>query len=110
MDNFDEGSKTERFGCYPNSHYLEELQNTATKLTEAVQTITQTQSEMEIQFDSLAKGLVQTKHDLTLKIEESHMNLEAANKGLTTKLEHCKCDISSAHEEISDLKQKLNDA
>eukprot|EP01066_Platyproteum_vivax_P019023 Platyproteum_vivax@DN7620_c2_g2_i7.p1 len=113
---FDEGCKTERFDVM-RSHCLEELQNSLAKLGEAVQSMTQTQSEMELRFDSIAKGLVQTKHDLTLKIKgesrkfsASQSNLEASNKGLLTELEQCKCDISSAREEIVDLKRKLNNA
>eukprot|EP01066_Platyproteum_vivax_P019008 Platyproteum_vivax@DN7620_c2_g2_i10.p1 len=113
---FDEGCKTERFDVM-RSHCLEELQNSLAKLGEAVQSMTQTQSEMELRFDSIAKGLVQTKHDLTLKIKgesrkfsASQSNLEASNKGLLTELEQCKCHISSEHEEIADLKHKLNDA
>eukprot|EP01066_Platyproteum_vivax_P019451 Platyproteum_vivax@DN7659_c1_g1_i15.p1 len=69
---FHQGSETQGYSRIQKTstdHSLKELQKTVAQLGETVQTLTQAQSEKELRFDSLAKGLVQTKHDLTLKIE-----------------------------------------
>eukprot|EP01066_Platyproteum_vivax_P019457 Platyproteum_vivax@DN7659_c1_g1_i20.p1 len=117
---FHQGSETQGYSSIQKAftaHGLKELQNTVAKLGEAVQTLTRAQSEKELRFDSLAKGLVQTKHDLTLKIEgesrkfsKSVLNLETANKALQTDLEQCKSDVTSLKEENADLKLKLINA
>eukprot|EP01066_Platyproteum_vivax_P005765 Platyproteum_vivax@DN17401_c0_g1_i1.p1 len=110
---YDQGPNTQRFGRLPkrdSTHYSEELQSTIAKLRGEVQTITQSQSERELRFVSMWTHLTLKIEGESRKFSEFQMNLEAANKGLQTEVQNCKSDISSAHEEISDLKQKLNNA